>query len=110
VTIILNYMSKATITKITKFQNCIVARAHNRRIIYTPQEDGSMIIELVRILSKEDQERFKNAEPEGNQHIVRGKIFVTSLLFTPETFENLRVFMNVVADIDSEIYTKPVTV
>ena len=109
-TIILNYMSKATITKITKFQNCIVARAHNRRIIYTPQEDGSMIIELVRILSKEDQERFKNAEPEGNQHIVRGKIFVTSLLFTPETFENLRVFMNVVADIDSEIYTKPVTV
>jgi hypothetical protein len=103
-------MSKATITKITKFQNCIVARAHNRRIIYTPQEDGSMIIELVRILSKEDQERFKNAEPEGNQHIVRGKIFVTSLLFTPETFENLRVFMNVVADIDSEIYTKPVTV
>jgi hypothetical protein len=69
-----------------------------------------MIIELVRILSKEDQERFKNAEPEGNQHIVRGKIFVTSLLFTPETFENLRVFMNVVADIDSEIYTKPVDV
>jgi hypothetical protein len=103
-------MNKATITKITKFQNCIVARAHNRRIIYTPQEDGSMIIELVRILSKEDQERFKNAEPEGNQHIVRGKIFVTSLLFTPETFENLRVFINVVNDIDSEIYTKPVKV
>jgi hypothetical protein len=103
-------MSKCTITKITQFQNCIAARAHNRRIVYTPQEDGSMIIELVRILSKEEQERFKDAEPEGNQHIVRGKVFVTSLLFTPETFENVRVFMNVISDLDSEIYTKPVTV
>ncbi len=103
-------MSKCTITKITQFQNCIVAKSHNRRIVYTPQEDGSMIIELVRILSKEEQEKFKNAEPEGNQHIVRGKVFVTSLLFTPETFENLRVFMNVVYDLESEIYTKPVSI
>lgn len=103
-------MSKCTITKITQFQNCIVARAHNRRIIYTPQEDGSMIIELVRFLSKEEQERLKDAQSEGNQHLVRGKVFVTSLLFTPETFENVRVFMNVINDLDSEIYTKPVEV
>jgi hypothetical protein len=90
-------MSKATITKITKFQNCIVARAHNRRIVYTPQENGDAIIELVKILSKEDQERFKDVESEGNQHIVRGKVFVTSLLMTQETIENLRVLLNVVS-------------
>ena len=95
-------MSKCTITKITQYNNCIVARAHNRRIVYTPQEDGSMILELVRMLSKEDQERLKDAQPEGNQHVVRGKIFVTTLLLTPETFENLRVFMNVVNDINSD--------
>jgi hypothetical protein len=105
-------MSKATITKITAYKdNCYVAKAPNRRIIYSPQEDGSMIIELVRMLSKEEQERLKDAEPEGNQHVVRGKVFVTSLLFTPETFENLRVFMNVISDVDTEtIYTKPITV
>ena len=100
-------MSKCTITKITQFQNCITAKAPNRRIVCTPQENGSMIIELVKIMSKEDQEKFKDIEVDGNQHIVRGKVFVTSLLFTAETFENLRVFMNVVADLDSEIYTKP---
>ena len=109
-TIILNYMSKCTITKITHFQNCIVAKAPNRRLIYTPQENGDAIIELVKILSKEDQERFKGIEVEGNQHIVRGKVFVTSLLMTQETIENLRVFLNVVSDLDSEIYTKPVDV
>jgi hypothetical protein len=94
-------MSKCTITKITQYNNCIVAKAHNRRILYKTQEDGSMIIELVRLLSKEDQERLKDVQPEGNQYIVRGKVFVTALLLTPESFENLRVFMNVVADIDS---------
>lgn len=103
-------MSKCTITRITQFQNCIVARSHNRRIIYTPQEDGSVIMELVRFLSKEEQEKLKDAQPEGNQHLVRGKVFVTTLLLTPETFENIRVFMNVISDLDSEIYTKPVTV
>jgi hypothetical protein len=100
VTIILNYMNKATITKITAYKdNCFVARSHNKRIIYTPQEDKSIVIEFVRMLSKEEQEMFKDAQPEGNQRIVRGKVFVTSLLFTPESSENFRVFMNVVADI-----------
>lgn len=103
-------MSKTTITKIIQFENCIVAKAPNKRIIYRLQENGDVIVELVRILSKEDQERFKDAEPEGNQHIVRGKVFVTTLLFTQESFENLRVFMNVVSDLDSEIDTKPITI
>ncbi len=103
-------MSKTTITKIIQFQNCIVAKAPNKRIIYIPQENGNVIVELVRMLSKEDQEQFKDAEPEGNQHIVRGKVFVTSLLFTQETFENFRVFINVVSELDSETYTKPITI
>ena len=103
-------MSKTTITKITQFQNCIVAKAPNKRIIYIPQENGDVIVELVRILSKEDQERLKDAQPEGNQHIVRGKVFVTTLLLTKESFENLRVFINVVSELDSETYTKPVTI
>jgi hypothetical protein len=110
VTIILNYMIKSTITKITQFENCIVAKAPNKRIIYIPQENGDVIVELVRMLSKEDQERLKDAQPEGNQHIVRGKVFVTTLLFTKESFENLRVFINVVSELDSETYTKPVTI
>ena len=109
-TIIPNYMIKSTITKITQFENCIVAKAPNKRIIYVPQENGDVIVELVRMLSKEDQERLKDAQPEGNQHIVRGKVFVTTLLFTKESFENLRVFINVVSDLDSETYTKPITI
>ena len=103
-------MIKSTITKITQFENCIVAKAPNKRIIYVPQENGDVIVELVRMLSKEDQERLKDAQPEGNQHIVRGKVFVTTLLFTKESFENLRVFINVVSDLDSETYTKPITI
>jgi hypothetical protein len=103
-------MIKSTITKITQFENCIVAKAPNKRIIYIPQENGDVIVELVRMLSKEDQERLKDAQPEGNQHIVRGKVFVTTLLFTKESFENLRVFINVVSELDSETYTKPVTI
>lgn len=67
-------------------------------------------MELVRILSKEEQVTLKNAEPEGNQYVVRGKVFVTSLLFTPETFENLRIFMNVFADLELEINTKPINI
>lgn len=109
-TIILNYMIKTTITKITQFENCIVAKSPNKRIIYTAQENGDAIIELVRMLSKEEQERFKDEEPNGNQHIVRGKVFVTTLLFTQESFENFRVFINVVSDLDSEIDAKPITI
>lgn len=100
-------MSKCTITRITQYKNCLVAKANNRRIIYTPEENGDALIELVRLLSKEDQERLKDAQPEGNQHLVRGKIFVTSLLMTSESLENLRVFLNVVNDLDSK---KPVEV
>lgn len=103
-------MAKSDITKITAYSNAFVARSHNKRINYTKQEDGNILIELVRMLSKEEQITLKNAEPEGNQHIVQGKVFVTSLLFTETTVENFRVFLNVLADLDSEIYTKSIEI
>lgn len=103
-------MAKSDITKITAYKNSFVARSHNKRIHYTKQEDGNILIELVRMLSKEEQVTLKDAQPEGNQFIVKGKVFVTSLLFTETTVENMRVFLNVVEDLDSEVYTKPVEI
>jgi hypothetical protein len=95
-------MTKSTITKITSYANSVVAKSHNKRIICSKDHNGNIIIELVRILSKDEQLNLKDAQPEGNQYIVRGKVFVTSLMFTPETFENLRIFMNVFSDLDNE--------
>lgn len=103
-------MAKSDITKITAYSNSFVARSHNKRIHYTKQEDGSILIELVRMLSKEEQVTLKDAQPEGNQFIVKGKVFVTSLLFTETTVENMRVFLNVLENLDSEIYTKSVEI
>jgi len=96
-------MSKSTLDKIIAYKNkAFVAKANNKRIISTTKEDGSVVLEFVRMLSKEEKELFKDAEPEGNQMILRGKVFVTTLLFTPDTMENLRVFLNVIYDINSE--------
>ena len=102
-------MSKSTLTKIIAYKNNVfVAKAHNKRIISTTKEDGSVVLEFIRMLSKEEKEQFKDAQPEGNQMIVRGKVFVTTLLFTPDTMENLRIFLNVIDDVNSE--KEPATV
>ena len=101
-------MSKTTITKITQFQNCIVAKAPNKRIIYTKEQDGSILIDFVRVLSKEEQEELKDKQLDNNQQIVRKKAFVTTLKTTDETFENLRVFLNAVTDMSSD--KNPITI
>ncbi len=100
--IIQNFMAKSTLTKITAYADAITAKSHNKRIIYKTQEDGNILVECVRILSKEEQENIKDSHGTSNQFVVRGKVFVTAMLFAPETLENLRVFLNVIADIDNK--------
>lgn len=100
--IIQNFMAKSTLTKITAYANAIIAKSHNKRITYTTQKDGNILVECARILSKEEQELFKDFPCTLNAFVVRGKVFVTAILFAPETLENLRVFLNVIADIDNK--------
>jgi hypothetical protein len=95
-------MARATITKITAYANAFTAKSPNKRISYTTQEDGNILVECIRLLSKEEQELLKNSPGTTNQFLVKGKVFVTQMLFAPETLENLRVLLNVVADIDNK--------
>lgn len=100
--IIQNFMAKSTLTKITAYANAFTAKSYNKRITYTTQEDGNILIECIRLLSKEEQELLKDSPGTTNQFVVKEKVFVTQMLFAPETLENLRVFLNVVADIDNK--------
>ena len=101
--IIQNYMAKSTLTKITAYANAFTAKSYNKRIIYTTQEDGNILVECIRFLSKEEQELLKDSPGTTNQFVVKGKAFVTQMLFAAETLENLRVFLNVVANIDNKL-------
>ena len=57
-------MSKSTLTKIIAYKNNVfVAKAPNKRIIYTPEENGKAIIQFVRMLSKEEQEQWRRCWP-----------------------------------------------
>jgi hypothetical protein len=97
--IIQNFMVKSDITKITGYANAFVARSHNKRITYTLQKDGNILIECIRILSKEEQENLKDSPGTTNQFVIRGKAFVTQMLFAPTTLENIRVLLNVINDV-----------
>jgi hypothetical protein len=103
-------MAKSDITKITAYSNAFVARSYNKRINYTKQDDGNILIEFVRYLSKEEQIKLKDAPNEGTQFVLRGRVFVATMLFAPETIENIKVFLNVLQDLDSEVYTKTVEI
>ena len=54
-------MAKSTLTKITAYANAFTAKSYNKRIIYTTQEDGNILVECIRFLSKEEQELLKDS-------------------------------------------------
>ena len=79
-------------SKIIKFENAIVHKSKNRRIKIFPNIDNIYLIEIIRLLTKEEIEEFKNDKnfhSNYNFEIYREKIMVTRLRLTPETFDFL---------------------
>ena len=79
-------------SKIIKFENAIVHKSKNRRIKIFPNVDNFYLIEIIRLLTKDEIEIFKNDKnfhSNYNFEIYRGKIMVTRLRLTPETFDFL---------------------
>lgn len=87
---------KNDLTKITEFANeTFVARSHNKRIIIEKLNEEVCEVTFVRILTKEEQEIFADAENTSQNYVVRKKVFVTKNIFSNVTLENLKILLNV---------------
>lgn len=80
-------------SNIIRFQNAIVHKTKNRRIKIFPNiEDNLYLIEIIRLLTKDEIENFKkdkNFKNNYNFGIYREKIMVTRLRLNQETFDFL---------------------
>ena len=79
-------------SKIIKFENAIVHKSKNRRIKIFPNVNNFYLIEIIKLLTKDEIEIFKNDKnfhSNYNFEIYKQKIMVTRLRLTPEAFDFL---------------------